>query len=75
MVSLKLAPFDTTLFKVSADKTNDKNTPNIVTEWAMRRPMTLPPNLVPNTPATKAPINGAVAVKTNVEAERVCAIF
>jgi len=56
---------------VMADRTKDRNTLKIVSECDMRRPIQLPPNLVPRIPAASAPTSGAMGTARSVERERV----
>src|SRR5918993_4139014 len=71
MVSLKRAPSPTTLLSVMAERMKDTSTPRMVSECVTRRPMWLPPNWVPNRPATTAPTSGASGTASRVDAERV----
>ena len=60
-----------TLLSVMAERMKAINTPRMVSVCEARRPMTLPPKVVPRTPARAAPISGARGTASRVLAERV----
>src|SRR5688572_21476424 len=51
------------------------STPRIVNVCDRRRPMTLPPKVVPKMPASTAPASGASGTASSVAAFRVVAMF
>src|SRR6478735_10606918 len=71
MVALKRAPSSATLLSVKAEITKAMNTPRMQSVWDRRRPIQLPPNLVPRMPAARAPASGASGTASRVEALRV----
>src|SRR3954471_13898830 len=71
MVSLKRAPSCPTLQSVIAEMTKAMNTPRMHSVCDRRRPIRLPPKLVPRTPASTAPTSGASGTARRVEALRV----
>src|SRR5688572_31410173 len=75
MVALKRAPSTTTDFSVMAEMMKATSTPRMVSECVTLRPMWLPPNFVPNRPATAAPTRGASGTASRVDAERVALIL
>ena len=70
MLSLKLAP-PITLLSVMADKMKATSTPRMVKLCERRRPIQLPPNWVPQIPASKEPTSGARGMASSVLALRV----
>ena len=68
MVSLKRAPSTATLLSVIAEITKAMNTPRIQSVCDRRRPIQLPPNVVPKTPASTAPTRGASGTASRVDA-------
>src|SRR3954469_5661940 len=75
MVSLRRAPSMATLLSVIADSTKATNTPRMVKVCDRRRPMTLPPKVVPRTPASSAPASGASGTASRVDVFRVVLMF
>src|SRR6476646_5535888 len=74
MVWLKRAP-STTLLSVIAEITKAMNTPRMVKVCDRRRPMRLPPKVVPRMPASKAPASGASGTASRADAESVWLMF
>src|SRR6185369_2809763 len=68
MVWLKRAPSKATLMSVMAETTNATNTPRMHSVCDRRRPIQLPPNVVPKIPASTAPARGASGTISRVEA-------
>src|SRR5215208_5409767 len=71
MVWLKRAPSSATLLSVIAEITKATNTPRMHSVCDRRRPIQLPPKVVPKTPASRAPARGASGTMSRVEALRV----
>src|SRR5689334_9475169 len=74
MVWLKRAPSTATLLSVIAEITKAMNTPRIVRVCDSRRPIRLPPSVVPKMPAAAAPASGASGTASRVAALRVVLI-
>src|SRR5688572_29240325 len=75
MVALKRAPSATTLLSVMAEMMKAISTPRMVIECDARRPIRLPPNLVPKRPVMTEPARGASGTASNVDAERVALMW
>ena len=75
MVWLKRAPSIATLLSVMADSTKATNTPRMHRVCDRRRPIKLPPKVVPKTPASAAPTRGARGTASSVVALRVWLMF
>src|SRR6187402_562013 len=74
MVALKRAPFTPTAQSVWAERMKAASTPRMVSVCASRRPIQLPPKVVPNRPASRAPASGASGTASSVDALRVVLI-